>query len=242
VEFHLLGRVDFATCLALQQRLVHKAGEFDAESITVLLCEHPDIITIGRAGSRGHIRMGRRELTSRGLEVRWIGRGGGCILHSPGQLAVYPIVPLAPYAWTVGNYLQRLRQALAASLVETGVRVETRPDRFGIWGRTGQLVAVGAAVRDWVTYHGAFINVHPAMGVYRFIDSGAGRALPPGERATMSCLLAERGKTTRMTTVRASVVANLAAALDCDRYHLHTGHPLLPQLGRSIRETTAHTC
>jgi lipoyl(octanoyl) transferase len=171
-QFHLLGLVDFESALALQQRLVYEAGESRGRQITVLLCEHPDVLTIGRDGSRSHIRLDPRELKRRRLPVRWVGRGGGCILHAPGQLAVYPIVPLEPFDWSVGDYLQRLRQGISSTFEALGINGETRPHRLGIWGRKGQLAAFGVAVRNWISYHGAFINVNPAMNPFGYIDTG----------------------------------------------------------------------
>ena len=45
----------------------------------------------------------------------------------------------------------------------------------------------------------------------------------------------------KMTGVRAALVARLAAALGCERHHLHTGHPHLAELpaGHHLREPAA---
>ena len=75
---------------------VNVAG--DRDSACLILCEHPPLITVGRQGSRGHIRFDTEELFVRGWPVRWVNRGGGCLLHLPGQLAIYPILPLARLA------------------------------------------------------------------------------------------------------------------------------------------------
>lgn len=85
LEAHLLGQIDFDTALALQQHLVYEAGGRRDESITLLVCEHPPIITIGRGGSRSQLRATTAELTSRQLEVRFVSRGGGAIVHAPGN-------------------------------------------------------------------------------------------------------------------------------------------------------------
>ncbi len=63
--------------LALQQRLVYEAGGRQDATITLLVCEHPPIITIGRGGSRAQLRASAAELASRQIEVRWVNRGGG---------------------------------------------------------------------------------------------------------------------------------------------------------------------
>jgi lipoyl(octanoyl) transferase len=139
-------------------------------------------------------------------------------------VAIYLIVPLRWHGMLVGEYLDRLQWGILGTLEELGVAARTQPGQHGIWGRTGQLAAFGAAVRHEVAFHGAFVNVCPPMGLFRLVQSD------PIEQISMSCLVAELGKPTKMTTVRAELVCRLADAFGCDRYHLHTGHPLL---GRS---------
>jgi len=226
-EFRLLGRVPFDAFLSFQNRLVYEAGGLSEPRIVVLLCEHPDLITVGRAGSRGHIRLTSDQLKREQLGVRWISRGGGCVLHSPGQLAVYPIVPLHLLGWTAGGYLRRLQRGLLEALAELNVRGETYPGVFGIWGRSGLGAGVAVAVRGGVACHGAFINVNPAMRRYAFVDGFPPCPDAASGKSTMGCLLAERPASVRMTSVRAALVKTLAAAFDCQRSHLFTGHPWL---------------
>ena len=221
LEAFLLGRVGYLDCLELQQRLLRQVADRDDGQIVLLLCEHPEVITIGRGGSPSQIARQSGVLRSREIEVHWTNRGGGCMLHAPGQLAIYPIVPLRWHDFSVGEYLDRLQAAVAETLGELGVRIQATPGRYGVWGRTGQLAALGVAVRDWVTWHGAFVNVAPPLGLFRLVESD-----PIGQTA-MSSLVAERRGPVRMPTVRAAMVSRLAAALGCDRYHLYTGHPWL---------------
>lgn len=227
VEFRLLGRVPFRDCLALQNRLMFEASGQNQPRIVVLLCEHPTLITVGRTGSRAHIRLADEQLRHDRLSVRWVSRGGGCVLHSPGQLAVYPIVPLDPVGWTVGGYLRRLQSAVICGFDQLGIRGETRDCCYGVRGRSGLLAAVGVAVRRWTTCHGVFINVNPQMQKYGFIDSDPAADVAAGEKSTMGCLLAERRAGIRMASVRSALVESMAAAFDSPQYHLFTGHPWL---------------
>jgi lipoyl(octanoyl) transferase len=230
VETFLLGQIPFDAALALQQRLVFEiSGRTDGQ-IALLLCEHPNVITVGRLGSRAHIHLSERALASRQWEVRWVNRGGGCLLHAPGQLAVYPIVPLACHGFSVGEYLQRLQDGILATLADLGIAGQTRAGSHGIWGRTGQLVSLGVAVKSWTTYFGAYINVDPSLQPFRSIQSDAFGLTPAGS------LAAERRQPVRMAAVRATIVHHLATALGCQRYHLYTGHPLLAPFARTARE------
>jgi lipoyl(octanoyl) transferase len=220
VEAHLLGLVDFDDCLALQQRLVYEtAGRRDGQ-ITLLICEHPRKITVGRLGSRSHIRLSQHELQSRQIEVRWVNRGGGCLVHAPGQLAVYPVVPLEHWSLSVGDYLARLQHGLAAALDDAACFAASRPGRFGLWGHTGQVVSVAAAVKNWVSYYGAYVNVAPALYPFRWVKTD------PQTDTPMTSLAADRRRPVRMTALREALVRRLAAAWGCERYHVYTGHPL----------------
>jgi lipoyl(octanoyl) transferase len=278
LEAYLLGRLEYDVALALQNRLVYETSGRDDGQIALLMCEHPSTLAVGRRGSRAHIELSPRELTSRKLPVRWVNHGGGCLVHTPGQLAIYPIVPLAWHKLSLGEYLHRLHAVLRNVLGELKIKVHDRPadtngcngfaggsgsngaanagvnghgngrhhepapatdapaatatpPQLGVWGRTGQLAAMAVAVKHGITYHGAFINVAPAMEVFRGVVSD------PVQGSPMSCLVAERQQPVRMTTVREAVVRHMCQAFECQRFHVHTGHPLLPQIALTVRES-----
>ncbi len=220
LEAYLLGQVGYEAALSLQQRLVYEAGGRDDGQIVLLLCEHPPIITIGRQGSRLHLRASDRELTSQQLTLRWINRGGGALVHAPGQLAIYAIAPLDWHGWTVGAFLDRFQSGLKAALDRMHFAGVTRPGHYGIWGRSGQLAAFGAAVKNWVTYHGAFLNVEPSTRLLRLVESDL------VERAPMSSLFVERQQPVKMSQVRSLLVGELAAAFGCQKHHVYSHHPL----------------
>jgi lipoyl(octanoyl) transferase len=227
VAFHFLGTVAFDEALALQTRLVFEAGERTDGRIVVLLCEHPGLVTVGRSGSRAHVRLTPTQLRAHQLEVRWVSRGGGCLLHLPGQLAVYPIVPLDQRGWLVGEYMQRLRQGLLGTLESLGIRATAPAERPRLHGRTGPVGCLGVAVRNNVTMHGAWLNVNPSMQLFGQIDAISPQTAGRGEKTTLSCLLAERHEPVTMSSVRAALVAQLANAFDCPRPLMVSGHSLL---------------
>jgi lipoyl(octanoyl) transferase len=231
-HFHLLSCVDFEDCQSLQRRLAYDAVSRGDGRIAVLICEHAPLVTIGRSGSRADVRLTGLELTERQLGLRYVGRGGGAILHGPGQLAVYPIVPLDWHRWSVGEFLRRFRAALAAALSDFKIRSASPTGHYHLLGKTGVLAAIGASVRHSVTGHGAILGVNPDMRDQGRIDVASGRQ--------MSSLLSERPQPIKMAAVRAALVAHLAAAFGCQRHHLHTGHPLLAELPPSqSRESAA---
>mgnify|MGYP002622857272 CR=1 FL=1 len=234
IQTHLLGRVRWDHCLALQQRLVYEStGRADGQ-IVILLCEHAPIITIGRQGTRSHVGYTDAELRSRGLELRWVNRGGGTLLHGPGQIAIYPIVPLYWHGWSVGQYIQRLSTAIGRTLARLNFTGVQQRRHCGFWGRTGQLAAVGAAVKNWTTYHGAYLNVDLRTEPCRALRTD------PQADGRMSSLAVERRGAARITAVRSQLVRELADAFGCDRYHLYTGHPLWKSVAPEPLKATVH--
>jgi lipoyl(octanoyl) transferase len=117
--------------------------------------------------------------------------------------------------------------------MELNVKPAPVPGSLALAGRSGVLAAIGVSVRQGVTMHGAFLNVNPEMRDF-------GRVFVAGGQ-TMSSLLSHRALPTKMSKVRAALVTHLAEALALERYHLHSGHPLLADLPEQIptREAAA---
>lgn len=234
LEAFLLGQIKFDEAVTLQRRIVEESRKRGDGQVTLLLCEHPAMITIGRGGSPGDVAMHNHLVRDQQLPVRWVNRGGGALVHCPGQLAVYPIVPLGWHQFSIGQFLDRLRSGLVNGLrdVHPSILPEPRTPDFpaessgAIYGRTGQLAALGIAVRHWITYYGAYVNVCVPAGLFRLVRAS------PGSLASMSCLAAERCGPVKMTALRAALVHHLAGSFGCDRYHLYTGHPLLHATGK----------
>jgi len=225
LEVYLLGLVDFDAALYLQERLALEIAQQDDGRGALLVCEHPPLITIGREGSRGDLCCDARELTVREIEVRWLSRGGGTLIHLPGQLAAYPLLSLARRGWGLAEYRDRLERALFDVCRETRVRAWRDRALAGIACRGGLVAHVGAQVRSSISSHGVFINVCPQTDALRLVRAGNHRE---------TSLSAERGIPVQMSAVRESLIRSLAERLDYDRYHLYTGHPLLRRTTRVV--------
>lgn len=252
-SIHLLGQVDYEDCLTAQKRLAYDAATRGDGRMTILLCEHPGLITIGRRGSRDQLQLTGAELSERALTVRYVARGGGCVLHAPGQVAIYVITQLAWHRWSVGEFVRRLESGVRNSLQQLQVATTALPNHFGLWGKTGQLAAVGVSVKFGVTSQGAFLNLDPDLGSLRRIEAlpaaeyrklaDPNRGLP--QRPVFSSLLSETGVPVKMTAVREALAAQLPAAFGCDAaagntVQLHSAHPLLPEIpGSATRESAA---
>ncbi len=223
LQVYLLGAVEFDAALALQRRLAYEVAG-DRNRAALVLCEHPPLITVGRQGSHAHILCEPDELRARQWPVRWVNRGGGCLLHTPGQLAVYPILALDRLGLSIPAYLDRLHAALAAVAADCSVAAGPRAGQPGVWAGPRLLAAVGIAVRDWVTYYGAALNVNPALRPYRLVRCGDG---------AMTSLERERRGPVRPALVRERLVEHFAARFPFGRTVLFSDHPSLGRKARS---------
>jgi lipoyl(octanoyl) transferase len=220
LEAYLLGNVSFDAALALQRRLVYEISG-DRDRAALVVCEHPPLVTVGRQGSATHIVCEPRELQARGWPVRWVNRGGGCMLHLPGQLAIHPILPLDRFGLGLQDYVDRLQQVLGDVLADFEVPGEVRRDWPGVWAGGRLIAGVGVAVCDWVSYYGAYLNINPLLLPFRHVRcAGAGGG-------PMTSLERERHRPVRASLVRERLLEHFATRFPVARTSLFSDHPSL---------------
>src|SRR5262245_60717192 len=191
LHVYLLGQIDYEEGLRLQRHLVEQVA-VQHDRAALVLCEHAPYLSVGRQGRHAHILVDPDE---RRWPVRWVNRGGGCFLHLPGQMAIYPLLPLRRLGIGLQDYLDRLHQVLIAVLDDFSVPGKTRAERAGVWVGRRMIAGVGIAVRDWVSWHGAVLNVSPDLLPFRHIRTGEGDG-------PMTSIARERHGDPRMSLVR----------------------------------------
>jgi len=164
-----LGRVPYAEAARLQEELVasRKDGEIPD---TLLLLEHPPVITFGRGADPGHVLAGEQELAYRGIEIHDAGRGGDVTYHGPGQLVGYPIVELRGERRDAHRYLRDIEQAVIDGVAEFGVSAGRIAGLTGVWVGEEKLAAIGVRLSTgWITSHGFALNVHGDLSGFQTI-------------------------------------------------------------------------
>lgn len=162
------GVVPYAEAVALQERLHHDRVEGRIPD-TLLLLEHPPVITLGRRAHEEHLLVDREALSRRGVEVYEAARGGDVTYHGPGQLVGYPIIDLTERGKDVHRYLRDLEEALIRALAHWGLKGERVPELTGVWVGNDKVAAIGIGVRRWVTWHGFALNVTTELDAFRMI-------------------------------------------------------------------------
>jgi lipoate-protein ligase B len=226
LEVHLLGLVDFDSAQSLQDRLAFEISGQRDFSGALLLCEHPPQVTLGRDARSVHVLEDAETLAAREIATSWVSRGGPAIIHAPGQLAIYPILPLDRLGIGIDEFRGRLESAVVSVCHELRVAAKRSDSASGVWTRYGQVAMFGAAVKSWVTTHGAFLNVTIEPGYLKMVAS------TPGERATS--LQSLRLAPVSMNQVREAVVRHVAAEFEYSNVQTSAGHPLLRRTLRRV--------
>jgi len=173
MHIHLLqlGRIPYDEGLRIQAEVV-AARKVGLIGDTLILLEHPPVLTLGRNASRANILAGDELLARKGVTIHEINRGGDVTYHGPGQLVGYPIFDLrgdlpgkkGPHLGPV-EFVRLMEEALILSCKDFGVPAQRICKLTGVWTYAGgsipekKLAAIGVHVSQAVTSHGFALNV-----------------------------------------------------------------------------------
>jgi len=180
-----LGRVEYEDGLALMEQVAKARAEGRCPD-TLLLLEHPPVITHGRVARLEHVLLSPEELRARGVRVYETNRGGDVTYHGPGQLVGYPIFDLNPDRRDVRRYVRDVEEAIIRALARYGVEAGRIPKWTGVWIGTeddpgaAKIAAIGVHIKRWITTHGFALNVLTDLSHFDMI---------------VPCGIAERGVT-----------------------------------------------
>jgi lipoyl(octanoyl) transferase len=152
-----LGRVPYQEAWDLQRSLAAAVSQ-GAIPDTVLLLEHPPVITLGRRTDEDELHVP----DDAEVEIVETDRGGKSTYHGPGQLVCYPIFDLTRHGQDVKRYCRDLEEALIRTLSAVGVEATRIEGLTGIWVEDAiprKIASIGVHITKWVTTHGYALNV-----------------------------------------------------------------------------------
>jgi len=151
-----LGLVPYQEALELQRSLAAAVTQ-GALPDTVLLLEHPPVITLGRRAEAGELHAPDEAE----VEILSTDRGGKSTYHAPGQLVCYPILDLKRHGQDVQKYCRDLEDALIRTLAAFELEAARIEGLTGIWLRRPprKIASIGVHISKWITTHGYALNV-----------------------------------------------------------------------------------
>lgn len=152
MKFVNWGLIDYEQALTQQEELVELVAS-GTEPSTVVFCTHSPIVTLGRKTVEG-------DLFAWQGPVKEISRGGRATYHGPSQLVVYPVLKVKD----IHAYLRNFEDAIVETLKSYGIEsvgksLQGKEEETGVWVGNKKIASLGIAVRKWVSYHGAAINL-----------------------------------------------------------------------------------
>jgi lipoyl(octanoyl) transferase len=220
-----LGQVPYLEAWDLQRSLAAAVSQ-GAVPDTVLLLEHPPVITLGRRTEEGELHV------PEGAEVEIVetDRGGKSTYHGPGQLVCYPILDLTRHGQDVKRYCRDLEEALIRTLGAVGVEATRIEGLTGIWVETQpvpkKIASIGVHITKWVTTHGYALNVDLDTAPFTEWITACGLA-----DASFTTIADELGRAISVDELRPHAAAALEEVFDLSFEELPTaeGAGLWPQ-------------
>jgi lipoate-protein ligase B len=204
------GLADCRQTLQLQHVLRKKRQQGEIPN-TVLIVEHPAVITLGARQSRNRLLVRREDLAKKRIDVVDIRRGGGTTAHNAGQLVFYPILHLQQLGLGISEYIRELEAIGAELLEQLGILSTRRKGSPGLWVGTRKIASIGVRVSRFVTYHGMAINIRNDLSIFDSI-------IPCGlDNVEMTSVLRETGRRHSMSRIKENLAGLLAE-------HFSAGH------------------
>lgn len=137
---------------------------------TLVFCQHPPVITLGRNTQAGSVLASRELLQGMGVDVIEINRGGEATIHNPGQLVGYPIFNLQRSKPDLHWFLRTIEQCIIDALAEFSIASGRVDSLTGVWiGEQNKICAIGIHCSRWVTSHGFALNVSNDLDLFSMI-------------------------------------------------------------------------
>ena len=167
-----LGLLGYEQALSLQREINQAVIDGNAEP-TVLLVEHPPVITLTRR-ARPNLLADEATLTKLGVATAETDRGGDITYHGPGQLVVYPILKLGDFGLSLSSYMRLLERAVIETIATWGITGHAECGATGVWVKKenqadAKICAMGVRIRKNTTMHGLALNVATNMSHFDLI-------------------------------------------------------------------------
>jgi lipoyl(octanoyl) transferase len=196
-----LGETPYLEAWELQRALAGAVSQ-DAIPDTVVMLEHPPVITLGRRteGEEVHVPP------DAAVEVVETDRGGKSTFHGPGQLVCYPILDLNRHGRDVKRYCRDLEEAIIRTLAAFDLGATRIDGLTGVWllSPPRKICSIGVHISRWVTTHGFALNVD--LDPAPFTDWITACGL---EDAAFTTMAEELGRTVSVDEVRPAAAAAL---------------------------------
>lgn len=164
-----LGLVDYQKSCDLQKMWVEECFLRRSWMGKIVGLEHPNTVTLGIRGNNQLDILDSDYLNENEFKIHKSPRGGEAVLHSPGQLVIYPIINLKLVKMGAKQYIQWLENSTIEWLKEFGINSFKQGCEPGIYTKQGKIAMIGVKISRGITSHGIAINLSNQLGHFKAI-------------------------------------------------------------------------
>ncbi len=166
-----LGLIDYKQALDIQEKLLSLC-EQDSIDDTLLLLEHPAVLTLGNNANPDNIYLSQDEMNRLGVQVYKTNRGGDVTYHGPGQIVGYPIFNLMHHGKDIRDYLVKIQEVFIRLLADHyNITAHSELSKYtGVYVGDCKITAIGIAITKWVSMHGFAFNVNTDLSHFSWIN------------------------------------------------------------------------
>ena len=196
-----LGLISFKEAF-YKQIEIHRQVYLGKTSHTLILCQHPHTITLGKL-SRPSSILDYNFIKENNIDFMvGVNRGGDITYHGPGQLVGYLIFDLRKLGRDLGGFLNKIEETLIRTINSFGIAAQSRMGFRGAWINGRKIASIGIGVEKWVSLHGLGLNVNTDLSFFKLIK-------PCGLDVQMTSMQEELGLYVMMEKVKEKIVEDI---------------------------------
>lgn len=167
INSYNLGILNYRDALNLQNQLHESA--LKNETAHILFLQHFPVITLGKNADPKFLLHSLKKIENEGVEIVHTDRGGQVTGHEPGQLVVYPILPLLKFQLGAKKYVCQLEEVVIRTLADFNISAKRDAINPGVWVGLEKICAIGIRIDKRISRHGLALNVDNSLDIYKWM-------------------------------------------------------------------------
>ncbi len=168
------GTIEYGAALQAQRLAFDRLQTERDGGGTLMLCEHPNVYTLGIHGKDANMLIDGKTLEKLGATFHRTDRGGDITFHGYGQMVAYPIFDLGRLGIGLRDYIYGLEEAVIATVARWDIEGGRSEGATGVWCGKGaaakKICAIGVKASRFVTMHGLALNVNTDLKYFTYIN------------------------------------------------------------------------
>lgn len=163
-----LGSMEYQACFELQAKVLDAVASGQIDN-TLLVVEHPSVLTLGASFHEENLLLTKAQYEQRGISVHVTDRGGDVTFHGPNQLVAYPIFDVSQFGKDLHKWLRDIEEVVIRTIGSFGLEGYRFPPNTGVWVNERKIAAIGIKVKRWVSMHGLALNCNNDLSPFDLI-------------------------------------------------------------------------